>query len=215
LIAKTVYDNHPEAQIILDVGYAQNPSTNLKGEVYGVDICTDHKPENYKEVHNVDLNECKLPFADNFFDAVSMGCVLAHVTNPFELMVELNRVLKDDGVLVLSSPNPNYYWENFLNIFFHYFKKRVSRSKFVVHFYEFSRYNMRTIANRSGFGVVDEIGFSFRVMKLGWKFQPINYPGIAYEIIYVLKKEGQPEYYTICELDGKAARIPTKPDERT
>lgn len=209
LIAQAIYHHSPEALRILDVGYAQHPSTDLKGEVHGVDIVTDFKPENYTAVHQVDLNLCRLPFEDKYFDAVGMGCVLAHVTNPFGLLVELHRVLQDDGVLVLSTPNPNYYWENVINIFFHYFKNRVSKSKFEEHFYEFSRYNLRTIAHRAGYEVVEEQGVSFQLVKLGWLFQPIKWPGIAYEIIYVLKKQGEPKYYTVCELPGEKRMVET------
>ncbi len=188
LIAETLYRHDINAQTILDVGYAQNHNNDLHGDIYGVDIVTDVKPEHYKEVRNVDLNECSLPFRDEFFDAVGMGCVLAHVTNPLGLLVELHRVTKDGGIVVLSSPNPNYYWETVLNVFFHKFKHRVCKSKFLEHFYEFSRYNMRTIAERAGFEVIDEVGVSFRLVKTKLAFNPVSRPGIAYEIIYVLKK---------------------------
>ncbi|MEX0933934.1 MAG: class I SAM-dependent methyltransferase [Candidatus Paceibacterota bacterium] len=210
LIAETLYLCRPNAERILDVGYAQNHNEGLRGEIYGVDIVAEEKPEHYKEVMNVDLNLCKLPFEDNFFDAISMGCVLAHVTNPLGLLIELHRVLKKDGVIVLSSPNPNYYWENVLNIFFHYFKNRVSKSKFLEHFYEFSRYNMRIIADRAGFKVVDEIGVSFHIIKTKLSFQPKRFPGLAYEIIYVLEKDGDPELYTMYEPKGETRKIPMK-----
>lgn len=209
LIAKTMYRHRPDAKVILDVGYAQQPNRDLKGTVYGVDIVTDEVPENYFQVDQVDLNTCSLPYKDETFDSVCMGCVLAHVSNPLGLLVELHRVLKKDGVIVLSSPNPNYYWETVLNMFFHYFKNRVSKSKLVEHFFEFSRYNMRTITNRAGFKVIDEEGLSFHVIKIGWSFQPLKYPGIAYEIIYTIEKDGEPEMYTICELPGENRKIPT------
>jgi ubiquinone/menaquinone biosynthesis C-methylase UbiE len=209
LIAKTLYKHHKNPSRILDVGYAQYPNKHLHGEVCGVDIVTDEHPENYTAVHNVDLNTFTLPYDDCYFDAVTMGCVLAHVTNPLGLLSELHRVLKPDGVLVLSSPNPNYYWEQMLNIFFTYFKNRVAKVKFLEHFYEFTRYNMRTIADRAGFEVVDEVGVSFHMVKLGWTFQPLKYPGIAYEIVYALRKNGSPKMYTICELPEGNKVVPT------
>jgi SAM-dependent methyltransferase len=209
LLAETLYKHRPDAKIILDVGYAQYPNTHLKGIVYGVDIVTDELPENYFKVDYADFNACKLPYEDETFDAISMGCVLAHVTNPLGLLFELHRVLKKDGMLILSTPNPNYYWEQALNTFFNYFKSRVAKVKFLEHFYEFTRYNMWTIANRAGFSVIDEVGVSFHVVKLGWVFQPKKYPGIAYEIIYALEKTGIPELYTICELPGGNKRVDT------
>jgi len=209
LVAESVYRHRPDAKVILDVGYAQHPNTHLKGTIYGVDIYTEFTPETYHQIDNVDLNTCELPYEDSKFDAVTMGCVLAHVTNPLGLLVELNRVLKPDGVLVLSSPNPNYYWEQVLNTFFHFFKGRVAKSKFLEHFYEFTRFNMRTIADRSGFTVTDEVGVSFRFMKLNIVIQPEKYPGIAYEIVYTLEKTHEPEMYTICELADGNKKLPT------
>lgn len=210
LITETLYKHKPDAKVVLDVGYAQNHNVDLKGDIYGIDIVAEEKPENYKEVKKVDLNECSIPYPNKFFDAIGMGCVLAHVTNPLGLLVELHRVLKDDGILVLSSPNPNYYWENILNIFFHKFKHRVSRAKFVEHFFEFSRYNMRTITDRAGFEVIDEVGVSFHIVKTKISFVPAKYPGIAYEIIYVIEKNGEPQSYTIYEEAGELRKVKVK-----
>ncbi len=195
---------------MLDIGYAQQPNNFLEGIIYGVDIADTDRPKNYTQVDRVDLNTCSLPYKDGEFDAVTMGCVLAHISNPLGLLVELHRVIKPDGIIVLSTPNPNYYWEQCLNVFFNFFKDRVAKVKFEEHFYEFTRYNMRTIAGHAGFKVTDEVGVSFHVVKLGWSFQPVNYPGIAYEIIYVLEKDGQPKNYTICELPEGNVKFETK-----
>lgn len=67
---------------------------------------------------------------------------------------------------------------------------------------------MRTITERAGFVVLDEVGASFHVIKLGWTFQPKRYPGIAYEIVYALKKVKAPEGYTICLLPEGVRKIP-------
>ena len=210
LIFNSLKKHSPNALKILDVGYAQHPNSFLSGEIYGVDIFTDVHPDNYCQIDTVDLNKCSLPYPSNTFDAITMGCVLAHVTNPLGLLAELNRVLRSDGIIVLSSPNPNYYWEQILNTFFHFFKKKVAKSKFLEHFYEFTRFNMRTIADRAGFEVIDEVGVSFRFIKLNIVIQPEKYPGIAYEIVYTLKKTHEPEMYTICEFADGNRKIPTE-----
>lgn len=209
LIAETLYRHRPTAHRVLDVGYAQYPNSYLHGEVHGVDICADEVPTNYHQVATADFNTCTLPYADQTFDAITMGCVLAHITNPLGFLIELHRILKPNGVIVLSSPNPNYYWEQVLNVFFHYFKTRVAKVKFLEHFYEFTRYNMRTITARAGFSLLSETGVSFHVVKLGLTFQPKNYPGLAYEIIYALEKTGTPQLFTICELPSGNRQLPT------
>jgi SAM-dependent methyltransferase len=47
----------------------------------------------------------KLPFADNVFDYVLMTEVIEHLNNSYEVIQEINRVLKNNGSLVLSTPN--------------------------------------------------------------------------------------------------------------
>ncbi len=185
---------------IVDIGYAQEPNKYLVHdgvEVYGVDIV--ERPNPYKTTYLVDLNTDNLPFSDGAIDVVTMGCTLAHVANPLKILAEINRVLKTDGALLLSTPNPNYYWENVLNVFYHTFKSRVSKAKHYEHFFEFSRYNIRTSGERMGFSVTKEIGVTFQFVRTPIKFNPIKLPGIAYEIIYTLKKIGSPKEYATFE----------------
>jgi SAM-dependent methyltransferase len=195
--------------ITLDIGFAQNPNPLLSGEVHGIDIIRAPLPEGYSAVHVCDLNSTKLPFADGTVAAVTMGCTLAHVANPLKILAEINRVRAPGGLLVVSSPNPNYYWESVLNIFYHHFKSRVSSAKHEEHFFEFSRYNMRTIADRAGFKVTREIGCTFQLVKTPLRFNPLRMPGIAYEIIYVLQKVGAPKGYATFESKKGIERIPT------
>jgi SAM-dependent methyltransferase len=46
----------------------------------------------------------RLPFADESFDTVLNIQVLEHTPHPFELVAEMARVLKNDGVLILAAP---------------------------------------------------------------------------------------------------------------
>lgn len=46
----------------------------------------------------------RLPFEDRSFDTVLNIQVLEHTPHPKELVIEMGRVLKDDGVLILSAP---------------------------------------------------------------------------------------------------------------
>jgi len=199
LLAERLYTVQPDTNRVLDVGYAQNPSSFLKGEVHGIDLFAEEHPHNYAEVKRVDLNDGHIPYEDSFFDAATMGCVLAHVANPLQLLLELHRVIRPGGVLVFSSPNPQYYWEVVLNVFYHTFKKRVSQAKHLEHFTSFSRYNVRTLADRVGFTLEEEVGMSFRLVKTAFAFHPLKHPGMGYEIIYVLRKTGTPQLFTTYE----------------
>ncbi len=191
LIAFEALQSAPKT--IVDIGYAQLPNPDLKKDgatVFGVDIL--EKPSPYDTTFKIDLNTQKLPFEDGSIDAVTMGCTLAHVANPLRLLADINRILKPDGILVLSSPNPNYYWENCMNIFFGYFSTRVSKLKLEEHFYDFTRYNIRSCALVTGFTLRRETGAGFAIVKTPIRLNVERFPGIAYEIVYTMQKTGAP-----------------------
>jgi SAM-dependent methyltransferase len=207
LIAEEVLKYRPST--VVDIGYAQVPNTHFSDtKVYGVDLVKANAP--YEKTFVCDLNRDPLPFKDGEIDAVAMGCTLAHVANPLKVLGEVNRILREGGVLVVSSPNPNYYWENVLNIFYHHFKKRVSAAKHIEHFFEFSRYNMRTIGERAGFSLANEIGVAFYLVKTPIKFNPVRHPGLAYEIIYTLKKVDTPQSYATFEDKDGIRKVKTR-----
>jgi ubiquinone/menaquinone biosynthesis C-methylase UbiE len=54
-----------------------------------------------------DLEE--LPFADQSFDVLISFETIEHVQGPRKALAELRRVLRPDGLLVISSPNPDAY----------------------------------------------------------------------------------------------------------
>ena len=58
----------------------------------------------------------KVPFHDNYFDAVVAGEVIEHLEEPQKLLDEMERICKPNGIIVLSTPNlefedPEHLWE--------------------------------------------------------------------------------------------------------
>jgi len=54
-----------------------------------------------------------IPFKDKSFDIVTSIEVIEHVSNPDVALNELARVLKDDGTLILTTPNNNLFFKIF------------------------------------------------------------------------------------------------------
>ena len=46
-----------------------------------------------------------MPFPDNYFDCVLLMEVVEHLRNPYVVLPEINRIIKKDGYLILSTPN--------------------------------------------------------------------------------------------------------------
>ncbi|OGW00612.1 MAG: methylase [Nitrospinae bacterium RIFCSPLOWO2_01_FULL_39_10] len=92
----------------LDIGCGGKPYKNLcnSSEYIGLEI---DSPENRK---NKDADYFydgkKIPFQDGEFDSIITNQVLEHVFNPDVFILEVNRVLKDGGILLISIP---FIWD--------------------------------------------------------------------------------------------------------
>lgn len=51
------------------------------------------------------LDENIIPFKRNFFDSISSLCVFEHLVYPEKTLIEMDRVLKNDGFLIIDCPN--------------------------------------------------------------------------------------------------------------
>ena len=91
-------------------------------------------------------------FADNSFDVVTMWHVLEHVEDPKSYLEEVHRVLKPNGLLVLSVPNVN---DLVMQLAYRATRRRKLKLFSVndkeVHLYHFSAKTLRTYFDKTGF----------------------------------------------------------------
>ena len=106
---------------VLDAGcgdgfFAEKIKNMLQTEVFGVDIsqgAIDAAIAKGITAKRVNL-ESNLPFDNEYFDLIYCGEVIEHVINPDKMLKEFNRILKKEGVLVLSTPNLACWYNRFL-----------------------------------------------------------------------------------------------------
>lgn len=185
----------------LDIGYAEYPN-HVSKNLYGIDI-VERPPVDlpqYVETKQVDLNTAPVPYEDGFFDTVIAGDVIEHVANPMAMLCESNRVLKPGGRLIVSTPNPYYYWEFMQNFLVRF---AFMRAKQEGHFTTFTRINMRNILERTGFTLERELGNFFTLIILKWQFHLVRLPFLTYQITYIAKKTGEPQHYVLSKPAGK------------
>ncbi|WP_025763229.1 methyltransferase domain-containing protein [Dyadobacter tibetensis] len=91
---------------LMDFGCGQKPYQNLfsnASSYIGVDMeFTGHDHSTSKV--DIFYDGKHIPFEENTFDSIFCSEVLEHVFNIDEILAELNRVLKEDGQLLLTVP---------------------------------------------------------------------------------------------------------------
>jgi malonyl-CoA O-methyltransferase len=103
---------------ILNLGSGLGQDTNLLKQVYShaqifqVDIAINLLKQQKKSLFRrliklantnlINANTYKLPFLDNSFDIVWSNLLLPYITNPDNFFTEIKRVLKPNGILLVS-----------------------------------------------------------------------------------------------------------------
>jgi len=106
------------ARKVLDIGWADKPNIFLSNDsVTGFDKQDAERPENYHRVLCGDAGEMLGILQDECFDAVIAGEILEHLKNPLCFLSDCVKLLSPNGLLIVSTPNPNSPIERFLTLF--------------------------------------------------------------------------------------------------
>lgn len=91
---------------LLDFGCGSKPYRHLlKVDKYvGLDVADNPGHSHDGEDIDVFYDGKKIPFEDNYFDSVFSSEVFEHVFNLEEMLVEINRVMKVDGKILITCP---------------------------------------------------------------------------------------------------------------
>lgn len=140
-------------------GYFLAEARENDWQVYGVEVCRDLSIHIRKYL-NLDifigtLEEAKFP--DGFFDAVYLNHLLEHLTDPLGFLSEVNRILKDDGVVFIGSPNAKDFL-NALNKIITRSGLRRSWSGYLcppMHLCAFTPHTLTKLLEKAGFKILD------------------------------------------------------------
>jgi 2-polyprenyl-3-methyl-5-hydroxy-6-metoxy-1,4-benzoquinol methylase len=108
--------------LFLEALYAKIPESNRKKlKLFGVDY-SHYKLKKAKKLKQpftfdwCNLEE-RIPHKDGQFDVVHSGEVIEHIYNPDFMLEECRRVLKKDGLLIISTPNLINWYNRVLFLF--------------------------------------------------------------------------------------------------
>jgi len=116
-VLKGIKTFHPEKPgSILDIGTADGlmlynlknifPNATCVGIEYARDLMAYSKTNS---IHLIQGDALVLPIKDNAFDVVIATAIIEHVTEPIQLVHEAFRVLRKDGIFIVTTPHP--FWE--------------------------------------------------------------------------------------------------------
>jgi len=148
---------------ILDAGCGYGEWTKYFDDVVGID--TDRKRlkkarENGLKTIYMDLNR-KLKFPYKHFDTVFCSNTLEHLDSPYKTLKEFNRILKDDGILILGIPNSNaLVWDE---------------SEWPFHIYSWTDKTIKHLLRNTGFRVNKQYTnsiFKQKILTQLWNYIP-------------------------------------------
>lgn len=149
----------PQEGRILDVGCGVgNMLMQLKNDTRyttsGVEISKDaaeRAQQNGLNVLNGNLFDAN--FEDESFDAVFLLYVLEHVDNPLEVLKEIKRILKKNGLLFLAVPNYRYLRIAFDNIAAKLIIHKSATLHPEEHLQNFTPVTLKKMLNKAGFQI--------------------------------------------------------------
>jgi len=158
-------------------------SVDINNQVlkYGVSIGTIKNPVN-SSIYN-------LPFSKNFADIVFMMDILEHLEQPGQALKEVHRLIKDDGIVVIITPNGHWLYQTL--------RKILKKSAFMdpTHVYEYNYNEIISILEHNGYKILEIRGsnlpFSFINNEVGFqlseKITVLTY--LAYSSFWIICKK--------------------------
>lgn len=184
-------------------GYGSRLLYRAGNKVYGVDVSAkaiDYAKRNYPGPEYICCSAEKLPFENNYFDAVTAFEVIEHVEDAEMVLDEIQRVLKKDGDLFISTPNPRHLGSALKHFLLGKpYSEKVHMDN-IYHVKEFTYDEFRNFLQNNGFKIIFQYGQPFPLCKISiWlektiffeKFSPIiGFPFIKYAwtiVVYAKK----------------------------
>lgn len=144
---------------------------------YGLDI-VDHRVSQAKnsKIKFITSELLNSNFEDNFFDAIYLDSVLEHLIDPTSYLMEINRILKNGGILYIGVPNEDSLFNLLRKFYFFVTKKKITEKitpfKEPYHVIGFNQESFKDLLLRNEFQIHEIRNFACRVEFL--KIQPFT-----------------------------------------
>lgn len=168
-VLKSIETFHPEKpRSILDIGAADGLMLNNLKEVFPAATCIGIEYANDLIACSKSKNLCllrgdalALPMKDNVFDVVIATAIIEHVSNPIQLICEAFRVLRKNGIFVVTTPHP--FWERIAT--------HIGHLKEEEHNELITLNKLVSLFDKAGFEIVK--AEQFMISPIGIPFEPV------------------------------------------
>jgi len=192
-----------KGEVFLDVGCGKGrlciAAKQKYKKIYGCDISDELVIDlKRKDIYacKLDLNTQKLPFSNDYFDGITCLDVIEHVVDPHFLLEEIKRVLKNNGIFIISTPNIGYLKHRLRAIIGKSPKTSGVKTQDKLakkywdggHLHYFTFSDMRQLLSKHKFRIIGEKGiFSRGLLNGNFLFKEL----LAAGMIFKCKKEGE------------------------
>ena len=196
LIAKYI-----KGKRVLDVGYAEHPNYFITDvDLYGVDIQEPKNCSGYLQTKKANLNYEKLDWPDNFFETVILADTIEHFENPSHVLRECNRVLNENGRIVISTPHANYVYDAIKNFLFSFFGINLDRDP-GSHLSNWGILDFIRLLRRAGFSNKKCFG-GFIHLFFNINIPVHRFPYLGWQVIYIADKVKKPGTWVYTKDEG-------------
>lgn len=189
---KKILQNIEDKGAMLDIGCGRGWQLKCfrdKGwEVFGTELKEQSSSFARKElnldVRVMDIRECK--FKAEYFDVVTLWHTLEHLSQPFQALEEIYRILKREGLLILETPD------------FDSWQARISKEKWFHldvprHYCHFTGAMLEKMLKSAGFSIIKKEYSSLEYELYGALQSLFNISGISFNFLwdFLTQKSGK------------------------
>jgi 2-polyprenyl-3-methyl-5-hydroxy-6-metoxy-1,4-benzoquinol methylase len=155
-------------------------------DCHGVEVC-EYSSTYAKEKLGLNVRAGKLKdirYPENFFDVIVLLDIIEHLKRPTDILGEVHRILKPDGLIVIITPNADSLIAKIMKA------KWVLYQRPLEHLYYFTPLTLTSMLNKIGFRVIrcKKWGEGGKFVNLGFIFKRMKYYSFFFNAIYALVK---------------------------